>query len=149
MLVLLFVAACSGTTVSALEKKIKRSELPPAVEKTVQTESAGATIKGFSKETKNGRVYYEAELVVNGHTKDVLMDADGAVVEVEEEMSFEELPANVKAGLSEKAGKGRITKVESMKKHDKLVAYEAQVSTNGKSTEIQVGPHGETLAHEE
>ena len=32
---------------SAQEKKIKRSDLPPAVEKTVAMQSAGATIRGF------------------------------------------------------------------------------------------------------
>src|SRR6184192_2804078 len=44
----LFVAG----VVSAQEKKIKRSDLPPAVEKTAAEVSKGATIKGFSKETK-------------------------------------------------------------------------------------------------
>ena len=34
----------------AQEKKIKRSDLPPAVEKTVAAQSAGATIRGFSTE---------------------------------------------------------------------------------------------------
>ena len=33
---------------SAQEKKIKRSDLPPAVEKTVAAQSAGATIRGFT-----------------------------------------------------------------------------------------------------
>jgi hypothetical protein len=33
---------------AAQEKKIKREQLPPAVEKTVAAESEGATIKGFA-----------------------------------------------------------------------------------------------------
>ena len=31
----------------------------------------------------------------------------------------------------------------------KLVAYEAQVTTNGKRSEVQVGPDGKPLDHEE
>ncbi len=136
-------------TTSAQEKKIKRADLPPAVEKTVAAQSAGATVRGFSQEKEKGQVYYEAEMTVNGHSKDVLIDSNGAIVEVEEEVAFDALAAPVKAGLQSKAGSGKILKVESITKHDKLVAYEAKVTTNGKKSEIQVGPDGKRLDHEE
>ena len=131
------------------EKKIKRSDLPPAVEKTVAAESQGATILGFSQEKENGQIFYEAEMMVNGHSKDILMDASGAVVEVEEQVALDSLPTAVKDGLQSKAGNGKLVKVESLSKHDKLVAYEAQVSTGGKKSEVQVGPDGKPLDHEE
>src|SRR5437868_9730834 len=134
----LFVAG----VVSAQEKKIKRADLPPAVEKTAAEVSKGATIKGFSKETENGKTTYEVEMVVNGHTKDVEVDASGAVLEIEEEVAMDSLPANVKAGLTAKAAGGKILKVESLTKNGKLVAYEAKVETAGKRSEVQVGPDG-------
>ena len=134
---------------SAQEGKIKRSDLPPAVEKTAAEVSKGATIKGFSKETENGKTTYEIEMVVNGHTKDVEVDANGAILEVEEQVEMDSLPAEVKAGLNAKAGRGRILKVESLTKNSKLVAYEAKVETAGKKSEIQVGPDGKPLDHEE
>jgi hypothetical protein len=136
-------------TASAQEKKIKRSDLPPAVEKTVAAQSEGATIKGFSTEKEKGQTLYEAEMMVNGHSKDVLIAADGTVVEVEEQVVLDSLSADVKAGLQAKAGKGKILKVESLTKKGKLVAYEAQVDTNGKKSEVQVGPDGKPLDHEE
>jgi hypothetical protein len=145
-------AACAlllaGGT-SAQEKKIKRSDLPAAVEKTVAAQSAGATIRGFSTEKENGQTLYEAGLTVNGHSKDISMTADGSIVEIEEQVSLDSLPAEVKAGLQAKAGNGKILKVESLTKKDKLVAYEAKVETNGKKTEVQVGPDGKPLDHEE
>lgn len=128
---------------------MQRSELPPAVEKTVAAQSAGAEIRGFSKEKEHGQTFYEAEMMVNGHSKDVLMDEAGTVVEMEEQVAPDELPAAVKPGLTAKAGKGKIAKVESIKKRDKLVAYEAQVVTDGKKSEVQVGPDGRSLKHEE
>ena len=150
----LFVAlAASGLLLagisSAQEKKIKRSDLPPAVEKTVAAQSEGATIKGFSTEKEKGETFYEAEMMVNGHSKDVLIAADGTVVEVEEQVVLDSLSADVKAGLQTKAGKGKILKVESLTKKGKLVAYEAKVDTNGKKSEVQVGPDGKPLDHEE
>jgi len=136
-------------TASAQEKKIKRSELPPAVEKTVAAQSAGATIRGFSEEKEKGQTFYEAEMIMNGHSKDVLIATDGTVVEVEEQVTLDSLPAEVKAGLQAKAAQGKILKVESITKKDKLVAYEAKVETNGKKSEVQVGPDGKPLDHEE
>jgi len=150
----LFVAlAASGLllagTASAQEKKIKRSDLPPAVEKTVAAQSEGATIKGFSTEKEKGQTLYEVEMMVNGHSKDISMAADGSIVEIEEQVVLDALSADVKAGLQTKAGKGKILKVESLTKKGKLVAYEAQVETNGKKSEVQVGPDGKPLDHEE
>ena len=143
------VAVLMATSAVAQEKKIKRSDLPPAVEKTVAAQSAGATVKGFSKENEKGQTYYEAEMVVNGHSKDILIDANGAIVEVEEEVAMDALPSEVKAGLQAKAADGKLVKVETITKNNKLVAYEAKVMTDGKKSEIQVGPDGKPLAHEE
>jgi len=146
---LLFVGLVLVQGAVAQEKKIKRSELPAAVEKTVAEQSKGATIRGFNQEQENGQTTYEAELVVNGHSKDVQMDANGTILEVEEQVDFQALPAEVQAGLQAKAGGGKITKVESITKKDKLDAYEAKVLTDGKKSEVQVGPDGKPLDHEE
>ncbi len=146
---LLLVSVMLAGSAFAQEKKIKRSDLPPAVEKTVVEQSKGATIRGFNEEKENGQTTYEVEMVVNGHSKDVQMDANGVVIEVEEQVSMEALSPEVKAGLQAKAGKGKITKVESLTKKGKLVAYEAQVVTDGKKSEVQVGPGGKSLDHEE
>ena len=103
----LAVAAATTIVVSVLmsaqeqEKKIQRSDLPPAVEKTVVEQSKGATIRGFSQEKENGQTFYEAELMVNGKSKDVLVDVNGSVVEVEEQVSIESLPPAVLRGLQE------------------------------------------------
>lgn len=148
---LTLLTALALTSVAfAQEKKIQRADLPPAVEKTVAAQSQGATIKGFSTEKENGQTYYEAEMMVDGHSKDVLIDPTGGIAEIEEQVVFDSLPAAVKDGLQAKAGKGKLVKVESLTKHDKLVAYEAVVqAATGKKSEIQVGPDGKPLDHEE
>jgi hypothetical protein len=105
---------------------------------------------GFSEEKEKGQTFYEAELMVNGHSKDVLMDANVQIVEVEEQAAVESLSAAVRDGLQAKAGKrGKLVKVESITKLGKLVAYEAQVVADEKKWEVQVGPDGKPLDHEE
>jgi uncharacterized membrane protein YkoI len=133
----------------AAEKKIKRSALPPAVEKTVAAQSLGATVQGFSEERENGQIFYEAEMTVNGHNRDVLMDAGSLIVEVEEQVAMDSLPTDVQVALHTKAGKGKIVTVETITKHDRLVAYEAAVLTKGKRSEVQVDPLGKNVSHEE
>ena len=144
-LILLFAVP----VVHAQEKRLKREQLPPAVQKTVAVESQGAEIKGFSTEVEKGKRLYEVELMINAHSKDISMDKNGNIVEVEEEVSMESLSTTVQNALKRAAGKGTIGKIESLTKNRKLVAYEAQVKTGAKHSEIQVGPNGEKLPRPE
>lgn len=128
------------------EKKVKMKDLPEAVRKTVQEQSKGATLRGLAKEVEDGKTFYEAELKVNGHNKDVLIDAMGAVVEIEEQVTLASLPPAVKATIEKNAGKGKITSVESITKNNKLEAYEAHVTKAGKRSEIKVDPDGKLIS---
>ncbi len=127
------------------EKKVKMADLPEAVRKTVQEQSKGATLRGLAKEVENGKTFYEAELKVNGHNKDVLMDESGSVVEIEEQVSLSSLPAEVKATILKAAGSGKITAVESITKNNTLDAYEAHLTKAGKKSEIKVGSDGKLI----
>jgi hypothetical protein len=147
-LLALFTASLSAQDQDK-DKQIKKSDLPPAVQKAADEQSKGATVKGYSKEIENGKVEYEVQLMVKGHSKDVSMDAQGNVIEIEEEVTLEALPGPVREALQHKAGKGKIRKVESLTKHGALVAYEAQVLTGNQRSEIQVGPDGKSLDHKE
>ncbi len=72
-------------------KQIKRSDLRAAVKKTVSAQSQGAAIRGFSEEKENGQTFYEAEMTVDIHGRDVLMDPAGAIVAVEEQVALDSL----------------------------------------------------------
>jgi uncharacterized protein YycO len=135
--------------VIAADKKITRAQLPAGVERTVVQQSQGAVIKGFSTENDGGKTVYEMELTINGHGKDISMDAQGNILETEEEVALASLPAGVQGGLTKAAGTGKIVKVESLTKQGKLVAYEAVVQSGKKHREIQVGPEGQQLARPE
>jgi hypothetical protein len=103
-------------------------DLPEAVRKTVQEQSKGAVVRGLAKEVEKGQTYYEAELRVKGHTRDVLIDSSGAVVETEEQVTMSSLPPGVRETIRKNAGKGKVTSVESITKNNTLEAYEAHVS---------------------
>ncbi len=134
---------------SAQERRLKRADLPPAVQKAADQESQGATVRGYSSEKNGDQLEYEVAMRRHGHNRDVTIGGDGTVLEIEEEVALDSLPAAVRTGLVQLAGSGKITKVESLTKHGALVAYEAQVRTGAKRSEIQVGPDGKPLAHPE
>jgi hypothetical protein len=127
------------------EKKVKMKDLPPAVQATVRQQSEGATLRGLSKEVEGGKTFYEAELKVSGHTKDVLIDADGKVVSVEEEVPLSAVPAAVIAGIEKQAGKRKIQFVESVTKDGAIAYYEAHVKSGIMSKEIKVGTDGKLI----
>ena len=134
---------------SAKERSITKSDLPPAVQKAAGEQSTAATIRGYSTGIENGKREYEVESTINGHSRDITIAPDGSVLEVEEQLEMQDLPAPVRDALQAKAGSGKITKIESLTKHGNLVAYEAQVRRAGKRSEIQVGPDGKSLPHPE
>jgi hypothetical protein len=131
---------------------------PPAVESTVESHSRGGRVERLSLERANGEIYYKAKMKVDGHRKDVVINPTGDVERVQEQVALDSLPENVKAGIKAKSGfLGRVASVESIKKRDKVVAYEAEVekpiffvpgATVTKST-VQVDPDGKPLKRKE
>lgn len=138
-----------GTFSQAAEEKISKADLPPAVLKTAKQHSKGAIVKGYTKDTENGQLEYEVEMTVEGRAKDITIAPDGRLLEVEEQVEMNSLSARVQSTLNSRADGGTISKIESITKSGKLVAYEAQVMKGGRHVEIQVGPGGERLQDEE
>jgi uncharacterized membrane protein YkoI len=83
---------------------------------------------------------YEVETTVNGHTRDLLFDASGKLVETEEETPIGAVPAPVRAALE---ARGTVLKVETLTKGS-VVTYEAQIEKNGKKSEVVVDANGKT-----
>jgi hypothetical protein len=149
---LFIVLGCASAVVAhccAQEKTISRNDLPAAVRKTADEQAKGASVKGYSKDMGSGQLEYEVEMVIGGHSRDVTIAPDGRVVEIEEEVGLESLAPRVRSELVARAGKGRIVKVETITKKDVIVAYEAQVLTAGRHSEVQVGPDGSPLEHQQ
>jgi len=144
-LLFLPVATCAF----AQEVRIERSQMPAADQKTADEQSKGATIRGYIMEIEGGQILYKVELTVNGHSKDVIIDAKGNILKTKDEVALDKLSVAVREALQKKAATGKIKRTESVTKHGSIVAYEAKVITNGKKTVVQVGPDGKPLDHEE
>jgi hypothetical protein len=119
-------------------------DLPEAVQKTVKRETAHGKLRGLAKEVENGQTFYEAETTVNGTSRDILIDANGAVVEVEEATSLAKLPEAAQKAINAEARTGKLLSVEKVTK-GAAITYEAAIQKGGKKTELAVGADGTRL----
>ena len=142
----LTLTICTGI-IRAGEKRVGYGDLPPAVQETTQRESQGRMVKGYSKEVEDGRTAYEVEMVADGKSRDILIDSSGRVIEVEQQVSLDAIPAPAMAAIKKGAGGGSILKVEEVKS-DSETAYEAQILSNRKHRELRVHADG-SLAPEQ
>jgi hypothetical protein len=65
------------------EEHFTMDQLPAAVKKTIEKESAGGKVEEVEKETEHGRTFYEAEIVKNGKESYVHVAPDGKVLKRE------------------------------------------------------------------
>jgi hypothetical protein len=133
--------ASIGLAAFAAETAVRMKDLPPAVQKTVTEQTKGARIKGMSKEVEKGKTMYEVETMVNGKSRDLLIDASGSLVSVEEPVAIDSIPAPAKAALEKLAAGGKIKGVESVTK-GQTVTYEAIIVKGVKKSEVVVAADG-------
>ncbi len=134
-------------TAAAQEHKPK-IKVPPAVQKTVDEQSKGAKIRGLSKEVEKGKTQYELELTVNGHARDMIIDPNGTILEVEEDVTLDSLSPAIKAEVEKNFGQAKLLRLESVTKGGTLTGYEASVSKAGKKSGIEMGADGKLLPKE-
>ena len=135
------IAVLIAAAALASEKAVKKQDLPAAVQKATEAETKGAEIKGYAKETENGKVSYEVETKVAGRARDVSFDPAGKLLVVEEEVALDSIPEAARAGIEKAAAGGRVGLVEKVTE-DGAVKYEAHVRRGARKSEIVVKPDG-------
>src|ERR1700704_4257820 len=98
----------------AADTKVKVESLPAAVQAAVKEQTKNATLVGLSKEVEKGKTTYEVETKVNGKTRDLLLDATGKRVEVEEETDIKSIPAAAREAIQKTAAGGTVKRVETL-----------------------------------
>jgi uncharacterized membrane protein YkoI len=122
--------------------RIDLSKYPAAVRTTIEAETKNATLKGVSKETEKGKTQYEVETIVDGKSRDLLVDPSGKVIEVEQEIGLDAAPAPVQAALKQHA---KVLKLESVTR-DGVTTYEASVQAKtGKKSSVALDAQGKPV----
>jgi uncharacterized membrane protein YkoI len=126
----------------AAETKVPIEQLPPAVQTAIKGQTAGATVLGASKEREHGRMTYEVETKRDGKGRDLTFDERGSLLEVEQEVDLDSIPAPAREAIQKKVAGGTVKKVESVTQGS-TTSYEADVKAkDGKTREVAVNADG-------
>jgi hypothetical protein len=146
-------AACLATllvtaaqvTVTQAETRVPCDTLPAAVLRQAKIEAGDATIRGCVKDKEDGRLIYEVEMLKDGKSKDIALDASGSVLEVEQEVAASTLPAAVSNAIAKAADGGKAGKVESVTRGGVIASYETTITKKGRRREVAFSPQGDPV----
>jgi hypothetical protein len=116
-------------------------DLPPAAQKSAQDFGKGAKLMGVTKGEENGKTVYKVETYLHGLSRDVLIDAAGEIIEIEETSTLNKTPGNAKAAIEKAAAGGKITKVNTVTRNG-VTTYKAVIKKEGKNIEIRASVEG-------
>jgi hypothetical protein len=124
------------------ESKLKVEDLPASVRKTVKAQTQNAKLVGLSKEKEAGNTVYELETMVNGKSRDLMIDSAGAILTVEDEVALDSIPTAAKKAIQERVASGKISKVETLTKKSEVSYEAAYTNKSGKKAEYSVNADG-------
>lgn len=127
------------------EGKVTMEQLPPKVKEAVQRLVGTNTIKELEKETEHGTVVYGVEWTANGKEWEAEFTADGDLLEVEEAVAADEVPAAVRHAAAKALGEAAKIEFERVT----ITLYEAETKIDGKEREILISPTGKLMHHKE
>lgn len=123
------------------ETKETLEKLPAAVQEAVKAQGPAASLRGVAKEVKGGVTLYEAEMTVDGRRRDILFDAQGKIVSMEEQRSLNEIPAGARDAIQKAVGAAKLVLVEKVTRGE-TTFYEGHISSGGKISEVKVDAEG-------
>ena len=127
------------------EREVTESQVPPAALATLKKMAAGAEITEFAEEVEHGSTFYEGSWeTLTGVKTDVLVTPTGDLVEIEEKIPSDQVPAAVLAAARKEAGKD--AKLTFEKKT--MILYEAKFEKDQLRYELVLSPAGRQIKKE-
>ena len=142
ILIAAVVAIQVAAAASAQAKKLQQSDLPEAVQATAAKETGQGKVTGYWQRDADGATLYEVDLVVDGHARGVLINPEGVVVAVQDEVPWNKLDPSIQSGIQSQAGDGKIATVYAISRDGKVTRYIAIVDKGGQKTKVEVGADG-------
>jgi hypothetical protein len=154
-----FAAVEEDDAVEIIETKIKFSDCPIAVQKTLQLEAVGATLNEVVKASDDDTTVFKGAVTLDERDYEVIVDEDGTLLAkaliyenaITIEINLIDCPAVVQKTLKRESRGAEIESVDKVATEDKLY-YVADVKIESKTYEIIVGEDGileSKLLHEE
>lgn len=133
-----------GAPTRGLETRVPCTSLPTVVLGGARSEAAGALIRRSVKDSEEGGTTYEVESMRDNKGRDITFAVRGSLMEVEQDVSPENLPRAVSDAIQRpgRGGKGKVGKVESVTRAGVIAEYEATIMRKGVRREVAFSPNG-------
>ena len=130
------------------EQTIKRKDVPKAILAAFVKSYPKAKVKGYSKETEEGKTVYEIESKEGTAARDVLYAADGTVISIEESLSYSELPDAVRNTITKEYPKAKASKCEKIIKGS-ITEFEVLLKSGKENVEVVIDSAGNVAEKEQ
>ena len=121
------------------ERKVTEAEVPAAALAALKKLAAGAKITEFAEEIEHGQTFYEGSWTdPSGANVDVLVTPTGDLVEIEEQVSTDKVPAAVLKVAQKAAGKDPPLAFEKKT----MILYEVKFQKGDSRHELLLTPDG-------
>lgn len=123
------------------EREIKEAEVPKAALDALKKLADKAAITEFAEEIEHGHKFYEGSWKGAAGNVDALVTDTGDIVEIEEVIPTDKVPAAARAEVEKAAGKD----AKLMWEKKTVVMYEVHFKKDGKGHEMILTPDGRRI----
>jgi len=128
-----------------VERQVTADQVPAAAMATLKKLAGGAKITEFAEEIEHGSTFYEGSWKSrSGTNTDVLVTKAGALVEIEEKIGTDDVPAAVLKAARKAAGRG----AELLYEKKTMILYEIKFSKADARHELLLTPDGRRIEEE-
>ncbi|HKE90108.1 MAG TPA: PepSY-like domain-containing protein [Gemmatimonadales bacterium] len=121
-----------------------QDSLPPAVASAFHQTYPAARVLNVSKERRDGKVVYEIESRDGETRRDLIYSTTGAVLEIEERIPVDSVPAVVRAAAERRVAGGKLVGAERVTRGT-VILFEVQLRLNGRSRFLTYDPEGKAV----
>jgi len=129
------------------EEEIALEKVPKVVLTAIKKKFPDAKLQGAAKQTEDDQVSYEILIKHKGHEMYVVCEPDGKIVEIDREISPNELPKPVTEALKKKYPKSSIMSVGEVTEDDEI-SYDVLLKHGKKTLRVIFDPKGKVLEEE-
>lgn len=156
------IAILTAFGISAFAEKITETQLPAAVQRTLNQQKGTDTVKDIEKETRNGQTVYEVELNRRGLNPKIVIAEDGSLVRDARAndtpgagpawarvptMRLEDVPPAVRKTIEQQAAGRKVADIDRETWDGKTV-FEVEFAQTGRNEQIHVSEDGRIVKHE-
>jgi hypothetical protein len=145
-LAILLIAGITSQAIAG-DKKITKKDVPAATLKAFEAAFPKVKVNAYLAESEDGKTFYEFETIEGTIKRDILYTSEGTLVEVEEVLTPETIPADIAKAISTAMPKAKILGGEKTTKGNE-VTFDIKIKAGKKTGKVVLNADGKIIKKE-